>query len=149
MSMTVNELLALHKALSAEALEIMKQKNNDYTSGGGVFDNFRNAEVLGVSGELGLLIRVVDKLMRLRTFITQGTLQVKGESVRDAVLDIINYMVLLAGMIQEKDTAKAGPGPASLRRDCAALGDSKLSPKELEDVFNGVLYSQAQSYRVE
>lgn len=80
----------------------MRAKNQDYTAGGGPFSNFRHAEALGVAAELGLLIRVMDKLMRMHTFIRNGTLTVKGESVEDAILDVINYMVLLAGMVEEK-----------------------------------------------
>lgn len=100
--MTSEQLFALHKVLCQNGLDTMRLKNHDYTAGGSPFSNFRNSEILGVSGELGLLVRVIDKLMRIRTFITLGTLVVKTESVQDAIVDIINYMVLLAGMIEEK-----------------------------------------------
>lgn len=99
-------LLALHKELCSKALALMEWKNTDYTAGGGVFDNFNNAAVFGVSREQGLLIRVMDKLMRVKSFIRNGTLALKNEAVEDSILDVINYMVLLAGMIEEnKDEA--------------------------------------------
>ena len=107
--MSRTQLLALHGILCAKGQEIMSAKNQDYTAGGGCFDNFRNAEVLGVPGELGLLIRVMDKLMRMKSFIVNGTLAVQSESVEDAIIDVINYMVLLAGMIKEKEWAQPGP----------------------------------------
>ena len=101
MKLTQTELLELHDALSETARDIMRAKNTDYTAGGGVFANFDLSEQLGIPRELGLLLRVQDKLQRLRSFIDSGTLAVKDESATDAVLDIINYMILLAGMIKE------------------------------------------------
>jgi hypothetical protein len=111
MSLSREELLALHASLCDKGREIMRRKNQDYTAGGGCFDNFRHAEVFGVPGETGLLIRVMDKLMRMKSFITNGTLAVKSESVEDAVVDVINYMVLLAGMIQERKLAPVEDPP--------------------------------------
>lgn len=96
------QLLALHKELCGKAAALMELKNTDYTAGGGVFENFSNAEIFDVSREQGLLIRVMDKLMRMKSFIRNGTLALKNEAVEDSILDVINYMVLLAGMIEEK-----------------------------------------------
>lgn len=100
--MTRERLFALHTELCDKALSIMRAKNLDYTAGGNPFVNFKNAEVLGVPGELGLLIRVMDKMMRIQSFIRNGALAVKSEPVEDAIIDIMNYMILLAGMIEEK-----------------------------------------------
>ncbi len=103
--MTREELFQLHQSMSAKGLEIMKVKNNDYAGskvGDSPFENFRRSEVLGIPGELGLLVRVMDKICRIKTFVENGTLAVKGEPVDDAVLDILNYMVLLQGMIEER-----------------------------------------------
>jgi hypothetical protein len=44
----------------------------------------------------------MDKFQRIRAFVTTGTLAVKDESVQDAVRDVINYMILLAGLIDER-----------------------------------------------
>ncbi len=102
--MNRQELFDLHAKLCAQGLEIMKAKNQDYAGkgDGSPFKNFENSEILGVSRELGLMMRVMDKICRIKSFIESGTLAVKGEPVDDAVLDIINYMVLLMGMIEEK-----------------------------------------------
>lgn len=99
---TREELLALHEELCDRGRRIMQAKNQDYTAGGGVFDNFKNSEVFGVPGELGLLLRVMDKLMRLKSFLVNGILVVKGEGVEDAIIDVINYMVMLDGMIKAR-----------------------------------------------
>ena len=94
-------LLAIHDEVCSDAKRIMDRKNHDYSGGGGPFDNFRGASALGVDPKLGLLLRVMDKLMRVKTFIAKGELKVQGEGVDDAIKDVVNYMVLLKGMIEE------------------------------------------------
>lgn len=44
----------------------------------------------------------MDKFKRIETFVRNGTLQVKNESVNDAIEDSINYLILLKGIISEK-----------------------------------------------
>lgn len=97
-------LMALHANLNAEGLAIMGAKNADYSGGtGDPYANFRAAEVLGIPAELGILMRCMDKIQRIRSFVTNGKLQVKSESVRDAIVDVRNCMVLLAGMIEDRE----------------------------------------------
>lgn len=101
--MTRDELLTLHDKLCGDAKSIMEAKNKDYTGGtADPFANFRASEVLGVPAQLGILIRCIDKFQRIRSFVVNGELAVKNEPVDDAIRDVINYMVLLGGMIQEK-----------------------------------------------
>ena len=96
--MTREELLDLHSILTEQAKQLMSRKNNDYTAGGSPFSNFEMANMFGVDPKLGLLLRVMDKIKRIETFIRQGKLDVVNESRTDSVIDIINYMVLLEGM---------------------------------------------------
>ena len=101
--MDVKDLLELHEELCEKSRAIMEAKNHDYTSGSGdPFANFRATEAIGVKAELGILIRVLDKMQRLRTFAEQGKLLVPGEGAEDAVTDVINYMILLAGLMKER-----------------------------------------------
>ena len=100
--MTREELLGLHNDLCRNARRIMEEKNKDYSGAtGGVFANFKACEYLGVDPITGILMRITDKLSRVSSFVTRGELKVKGESVEDALLDIINYSILIAGMIKE------------------------------------------------
>lgn len=99
--MTRDQLIQFHEELTKQARSIVEAKNHDYCHDGDPFSNFRASSVLGIPPEKGLLIRVLDKLKRLQTFIEVGTLKVKTEGPRDAVLDVINYMVLLAAMIED------------------------------------------------
>ena len=94
--MTRKELLDLHSALTAKAKELMEAKNSDYASDS---DPFRNFEMFG---ELGILVRMSDKLARLRSFVEKGSFKVKDESVLDTVLDLINYSVLFHGYLKHK-----------------------------------------------
>ena len=101
--MTREELLILHEDLTFDARELMSAKNKDYSGAtGGVFANFKACEYLGVDPITGILMRITDKLSRISSFVERGELKVKGESVDDSVLDIINYAVLVAGMVKEE-----------------------------------------------
>lgn len=116
--MNRSELLELHKTISERGRNLMVQKNHDYAGADGddPFANFRASEVLGVGKEILLLCRVLDKIQRLKTFVRSGNLAVQGEGWKDACVDILNYSVLLYGMLLEeeeiaKDAAnKAGDG---------------------------------------
>ncbi len=100
--MTKPELLQLHQDTCAKALEIMRAKNTDYTAGtSDPFANFRASQIVGVDPIIGILSRSIDKFMRITSFVELGSLQVKDESVDDAFMDVINYMILGLGMIRE------------------------------------------------
>lgn len=84
--------------------EVIRRKGNDYTSGGHPFDNFNATAVLGLGDRrTGLLIRLVDKIQRLKTFVKKGELQVRGEGAKDAARDCIGYSLLLLGMLEEDE----------------------------------------------
>lgn len=90
-------LLEHHEAMNAEGVTIMVAKNADY-AGQDVrtpFRNFQLVEALGIcSTEVGMLVRMCDKLSRLANFVKSGTLAVKDESARDTAIDLRNYLVL-------------------------------------------------------
>ena len=106
--MTIDQLLTLHETTCQEARDIMRAKNHDYTAGSGdPFANFRASESLGVPGVVSILVRSIDKFQRIRSFVERGELKVKGESVDDAIRDVVNYMILARGMIQDAVDAPA------------------------------------------
>ena len=81
----------------------MEAKNQDYAGDGSdPFANFRACEIFGVPAEIGILTRSIDKFKRIESFVNTGTLAVKSESVDDAIEDVINYMILLKGIIKER-----------------------------------------------
>ncbi len=83
------------------------------------------------------MLRVMDKFCRIKTFIESGTLAVKGEPVDDAILDIINYMVLLAGMIEEKREAKLDRRTQRVLDDVAGMRDEW--PQDLDETTRGMV----------
>lgn len=101
--MNREELLQLHETTCQAARTIMSAKNQDYAGGkDDPFGNFRGAVFLGVAPEIGLLMRCMDKFKRIEAFVNTGTLAVKDEPVDDAIRDVINYMILLAGLVSER-----------------------------------------------
>lgn len=105
--MPLETLLALHKSTCESGLETMRKKNHDYTNGSaGVFDNFKGSEFLDIHPVMGIMLRIQDKMKRIQTFVSQGTLAVEGEGVFDAIEDTINYMILIKGIITEEQTNK-------------------------------------------
>lgn len=48
------------------------------------------------------MVRLTDKMSRLSTFITTGEFKVKDEALRDTILDIINYSVILYAYTQSQ-----------------------------------------------
>jgi len=103
--MTRSELLRFHKDITTKARSLMEKKNQDYSAAdGGVFANFNACTFLGVNPCTGILLRMIDKISRLSSFIERGELKV-DEGCEDSVIDIINYSVLLLGMLEEQKKA--------------------------------------------
>lgn len=84
-----------HNSLCSSALSLMMKKNADYACDTDLFRNFR------YFGSLGVLVRLSDKLARLRTFEERNTFSVTDESLRDTVMDAINYLIIYYVMKQE------------------------------------------------
>jgi len=86
--------------LMIEAGEIIEKKNRAYACTVDPLRNFMLAERAGIcKAEVGLLIRVQDKLARLMNYVEQGHECLGEEGYRDSLLDIINYMVLMHALI--------------------------------------------------
>jgi hypothetical protein len=96
-----NDLLDKHEDLCGAARALMRAKNHDYRGGSGdPFANFRLSSGIGITPVQGILIRMMDKMMRVRTFDEKGELLVKDEGLNDALIDIINYAVLIGAMVE-------------------------------------------------
>ena len=124
--MNVEQLLQFHLALCYQAYQVMESKNHDYAGAGGEspFRNFTSPEALGIATtEQGILIRMTDKLNRLVTFCRDGKLEVANETARDAIIDIVNYSVILAaymntrGMTQAPQDTQEDEGDRTENRD--------------------------------
>ena len=103
--MNTQQLLNLHDETCSKCKEIMKQKNSDYTGGKNatdVFANFNSSVILDIHPVQGLLLRLIDKIQRIRSFTNDRQLQVSNESVEDACEDIVNYAILAKAMLIEE-----------------------------------------------
>ena len=89
------KLIEFHAKMTTEARELMIKKNADYAAEGDPFKNFRTF------GTFGILVRLSDKLARLQGFEERHELAVKDESIRDTILDVVNYAVLYEAMRTE------------------------------------------------
>ena len=87
----IQSLKASHKA----ELELVQAKNRDYASDQDPFANFR------MFGELGFLVRMSDKLMRVKQIFEQGKISVKDESIKDTLMDLSNYSNLLIAYLDD------------------------------------------------
>lgn len=99
------ELKKIHEDTCQKCLDVMVKKNSDYTGGTtskDVFANFRSADVLGIHPVQGVLLRIMDKIQRIRSFTNDGSLKVESETVYDACEDIVNYAILAKAMLIEE-----------------------------------------------
>lgn len=98
-------LLEYFEKKTALMVETMKKKNHDYAGvGGDPFANFTKVELLGIARtEQGFLTRMLDKYMRINSFVQIGNLKVKSESVEDTLLDLATYAVLFAAYLKSRE----------------------------------------------
>lgn len=103
-SMNKKEYLKEFEQLTTKMLETTKKKNSDYTGDdNSPFKNFTMVETMGFSTtEQGFLTRMTDKIMRVSSFVKNGTLQVKDESATDTLLDLANYALLMICYLKSK-----------------------------------------------
>lgn len=93
------ELLELHSELTRAAKWLMVVKNRDYASDFDPFRNFRRHGLIGIN------VRLSDKLSRLDNFEEKGVFAVSDESLKDTLIDIINYAVLYYGYVIDRNSA--------------------------------------------
>lgn len=101
--MTKAEYFVFASEFFEKCLATSQKKNADYT-GKDVdpFGNFKSVNILGISTEIGFLTRMMDKMKRIASFVENGQLQVKDESVTDTLQDLANYSCLFAGYIKSQ-----------------------------------------------
>ncbi len=102
--MTREEFLRFHSEAVDKMKDITIAKNADYTGAtDDPFANFKVVEAVGIcSTEQGFATRMMDKQSRIASFIKNGTLKVKDESVTDTLLDLANYCILFAGYLESQ-----------------------------------------------
>lgn len=98
---------------------MLASKNHDYSETQDAFANFKlAAHIAGIPTEQTLLTLLGMKLARLNQLLGKGK-QPKHEAVEDTLMDVINYTLLLRGILQERtlpgETRFEGTSPPSSR----------------------------------
>ena len=89
--------------LSKEELELHANKQEDYGAEGDPFANVRSAMEFGVPAWVGALIRMNDKMTRLKKAAKGGTLT--NEGVIDSLMDISVYAKIAVILYREAQDA--------------------------------------------
>lgn len=74
-----------------EALELFKKKNTDY---GDAFETH---------GTIGILVRLGDKIQRLQHITNKSIILVSDETLRDTLIDLLNYSSMAIMLLDNKD----------------------------------------------
>ena len=72
--------------------------------------NFKVAAELNVAPYIGALVRLSDKWERIKTLVYKKSVNgegpaVKDESIKDTLLDMINYSAIVLALIEEEENA--------------------------------------------
>ena len=128
--MNKEQFLALVDKELDSIKDIIRRKNADYTGDGGPFANFEDTGGM-CSPLVGLLLRMGDKMQRLRTYAKKGELKVVGEGAEDAARDMIGYSLILLGMLEEAKPKIPEKRPDALTEELAERAAVK-TPLRLE-----------------
>lgn len=88
--------------LLEEMADLHDRKNHDY-SGDDPLSNLRSSVEIGIPAWKGILVRLMDKWARLKTFAKKETLKVKDESIKDTLMDNAIYSLLCIIIYEEKE----------------------------------------------
>ena len=91
------------RALFEEDLGLLQRKGHDYSGDEDCLRNFSDF------GWFGILVRLADKISRLKTLAKHNDPRVGDESFLDTLADIRNYAYLLQVVYEEKNDAKIAP----------------------------------------
>ena len=88
--------------LLEEMLQLHRSKSADYGSEADPLANIRQgADFVDIEPWRGCMVRIADKVQRLRTYCRTGTLVHEG--VRDTLLDLAAYSLLAIVLYEESD----------------------------------------------
>lgn len=83
-------------------LELMNNKNDDYTGGKGELHNFELSALLGFADrENGIGVRFSDKVSRIAALLNNEA-KVSDETIQDTINDGINYLAILGYALEQR-----------------------------------------------
>lgn len=75
--------------VQTEARDLFRAKNTDY------------GDAFSECGVVGVIVRIADKLARMRSVTTRGITLVNDEKLRDTLLDLHNYSAMAIALLDE------------------------------------------------
>ena len=100
--LTTQRAIEVQHEIINHAWSILEAKRKDYAGSEDPFGNFRMSEFVGIPPWQGCMVRMMDKLSRIRHIVESGQVHVKEESLLDTFADVINYTCILAGLCEEE-----------------------------------------------
>ena len=95
---TIMDVIQRYDRIAAEMRETFVRKNHDY--GNSVFQSPEMAP--DIQPEEAVRVRISDKLGRLKTLLSGEQAQV-SESIRDTYADLVNYLIILLMILDDRD----------------------------------------------
>lgn len=89
---------AQHEEICRELTDLYNAKNADYG------DSF--SKTFAEYGMVAPILRLEDKLSRLKSLHRKGVQQVKQESVRDTLIDIANYAIMTVMELDSQEESR-------------------------------------------
>lgn len=86
-----------------EMKELHSRKNHDYAGTDDPLKNLKASERIGINPFIGVMIRLQDKWSRLESFMKNGNFMVKGEGVKDTLMDNAVYSILAIILYEEQE----------------------------------------------
>lgn len=99
--MNLQERVKRHLEITEELNRVYEQKNTDYG------DSF--AESVREFGIVAALTRISDKYNRFKRLALGNRNLVGDESIRDTLLDMANYCIMLSMILEEEQEAEPQP----------------------------------------
>lgn len=103
MKMTYASAASYERRILKQAAEIISAKRCDYSGEEDPYANFRMSAFVGVEPWRGVMVRMLDKLSRLKNITEAGEAKVKDEAVEDTICDLVNYALILGGLLEENN----------------------------------------------
>jgi len=86
---TNDKRIAQMKAVQKEAFDLFLKKNKDY------------GDAFATYGPIGVLVRLGDKINRLKTITKTNITLVEDEKLRDTLIDLHNYSAMAVFLLDE------------------------------------------------
>lgn len=104
--------------LMDELLETFVAKNSDY--GDSFADSFKEF------GITSAVVRMNDKMNRIKSLSKKGDRQVKDESLRDSLMDLANYALMTVVELENEGEELIKHRSINISRDCRIIADGVL-----------------------